>query len=103
MVPILPLHLGGTDQRTMAAITVPLQSGKVGDQTGPNGIQMNVADKFLEIYLFLTHNRFEAVLEKLAMTGVPSIESDDIAGQQSAHEIGQRDITGSEKKVGVVG
>jgi hypothetical protein len=55
------------------------------------------------INLFLTHNRFEAVLEKLAMSGVPSIESDDIAGQQPAHEIGQRDITGSEKKVGVVG
>ncbi|MDO3378857.1 hypothetical protein L9S41_00225 [Geoalkalibacter halelectricus] len=78
-------------------------TGKVRDQSGPNGIQMDVAEKLLEVNLFLTHDRFEAVLEKLASSGVPFIECDNVAGQQSTHEIGQRDIAGPEKKVGVIG
>jgi hypothetical protein len=64
---------------------------------------MNVADQFLEIELFLAHDRFEAILEKLTVTVVAPVKTDDIAGQQPAHQSGQRSITGPEKKMSVIG
>ncbi|WP_305042903.1 hypothetical protein [Geoalkalibacter sp.] len=52
---------------------------------------------------FLAHDGFEAVLEKLAAAGVAFVEADDIAGEQPAHESGQRDSAGPEKEVVVIG
>ena len=46
---------------------------------------MNIADQFQQIGIFLAHNRFVSVLEKMAVTSVPPVEINGIARQQLAH------------------
>lgn len=64
---------------------------------------MNIADKFLQINILLTKNRFIPVLEKVSAPAVAAVMPHRIAGQQSAHDSGHRDITGPEQKMKMIG
>lgn len=87
----------------MAAIAVLLQADKVDNKTGTDGVQMNIPNQLLEIYFLLADDGFETVLKKLTMTAMTPVKADDVTGQQPPHKIGQRHITGPEKKVSMVG
>jgi len=87
----------------MTAIAIPSQSGKVEQNTGADGIQVNITDQSLEINLLMAHNRLSTILVKLTMTFMATIKTDHMAGQQPAHQVGKRYVPGSEKKMGVVG
>jgi urease beta subunit len=103
MLRVLPHYLGSAGKRTMTAITVPLETGKISGQSSPHRVQMDISNQLLEVNLFLAHDRLETILEKLAVPAMASVESNDITGQQLAHQAGKRDIPGSEKEVGVIG
>lgn len=74
----------------MTAIGIPAQPANVGDQAGPNRIQVNIANQFFQIHFLLAHYGLEAVLEQLSMPAMAAVKSDDISGQQPAHQVGQR-------------
>ena len=46
---------------------------------------MNIPNQFQQIGIFLAHNRFVSILEKMAVTSVPPVEINGIASQQLAH------------------
>lgn len=94
----LPFH-----QRAMSAIGEVIQFPEIGDQSGPQGVQVNVADQFLKIGVFFAQDGFVAVLEQLPVATMAQIEGHRIAGQQSPHEDGYASWTGSKEKVGMVG
>jgi hypothetical protein len=51
---------------------------------------VNIADQLKEIRLFLAEDRFIPILEKVAMSPVPAVVSDGVAGEKSSHHRGDR-------------
>ncbi len=51
---------------------------------------MDVADKLAKIGFLLTKNRFIAVLKQMTVSTMTSVEISSIAGQQTAHDNGNR-------------
>jgi hypothetical protein len=66
------------------AVGIYVKIGRVDDMR-PQGVQMDVADKFLEIDVFLTDNGFVSILKKLTRPVITAIEKDGI----SCKEIGR--------------
>jgi hypothetical protein len=87
----------------MTAIFIVPQFIKALNNSRSNRIQMNIPDQFPEIAFFLTYNRFIAVLKQLAATIMSVVKSNDISGEKSSHEFGQRGCSATKKKVGMIG
>jgi hypothetical protein len=51
---------------------------KIRKDSGPNRIQVDISDQFLKVGVFLANNGFVSVLKKLAMSPVPTIETNGI-------------------------
>jgi len=66
-------------------------------------IEVNIADQFPEIKVFLANDRFKPILKKGAVARVTAIESDHISGQQSCHDLGKACGSRANQEVGVVG
>ena len=64
---------------------------------------MDITDKFLEICIFLAHNRFITILKQMPMTLVTAIKADSIAGKKPSHHRGKGNNPRSKQKMGVVG
>jgi hypothetical protein len=65
----------------MAGIRVRRKTMNVPDDACPDRIKVDIAHKLQQVDLFLTDDRLVAVLEKLPMAPVDSIEADGIAGK----------------------
>ena len=70
----------------MAAPKIPFQVPYVLNQSGSEGIQVDVPNEFLEINVFITDDRFKAILEEMAMAAMAKVIADGIAGQKAPHE-----------------
>ena len=87
----------------MSTVWITVQFAHMGDNLGPQRVQMDVADEFLQIEIFLAQYGFEAVLKQGAVATVPVIEMDHISRQQPSHEGGKSRVPRSQKKMGVIG
>ncbi len=72
------------------------------DDSRPQRIQMNVAHQFQKIDVFLTKNRFIAVLEQMAASVASPVEASGIAAQQSSHDGSHGNITGFQQEVKMI-
>jgi hypothetical protein len=70
---------------------IPAQLLDVLNQTRPRKVQMNISDRFPEINIFLTTNRFKAIMKQMALPSMATVEIDNIAGKYFAHAGGQRE------------
>jgi hypothetical protein len=73
-----PVHLA--HQGAMPAIGIAVQSSQVRNHSGPQGVQVDIANQFQKISIFLADNGFISVLEQMPMAPVPAVETDGIAG-----------------------
>jgi hypothetical protein len=77
--------------------------GSSGVYSGPEGIEMDIADQILEIGVLLADNRFITVLKKMTRPVSPAIEGYCIAGKKSCHDRGQGHVTRTDEEMHVVG
>jgi hypothetical protein len=70
----------------MAAPRIPGQFLKTGYQSGTKRVEMNVADQFLEIGIFLADDRLVSVLEQVAGSVMAEVEIDSMSSQKTAHK-----------------
>ena len=64
---------------------------------------MDVANQFKEIGIFLTHNRFIAILKQMPAPFMALVEGDGIAGHEATHDLAQRGCADAQKKMEVIG
>ena len=69
------------------------------DQLGSNRVEVDVSHRFQKIEVLLAQNRFEANLEKVAVSSVLSIVPQRISGQKTPHERRNRHRPRSQKEV----
>ncbi len=74
----------------------------IRDKLSTNRIEVNVAYEFFKVPVFLTDDRFIAVLEEVAGACVPSVEADGITGQEPGHYLRQGDFPRAEEQVDMV-
>jgi len=86
----------------MAAVGVIVQVGKGGDDSCPDGIQVNIPHQFSQIRILLTSDGLISILKELPVAFMASIKSDGVARKQSSHQCGQRDFTASKEKMGMI-
>lgn len=86
IINVLPRLIAFSHQNAMAAPREVIQLLEVFRQTGSQWIQVDIPDQFLEIRLFLTQNGFVAILKKLPVTLVFSIEPARVSRKKAAHE-----------------
>ena len=72
-------------------------------KVGSQGVQVDIANEFEEVRIFLAHDRLVTVLEEMAPSVVPQVEGDGIAGQESSHEGGQAGRTAAQEEMKVIG
>jgi len=86
----------------MAAPGVAVETCKVLDDAGAQGVKMDVADQLQEICFLFTHNRLVAILEKMADSTIAEIEGYSMAGEEATHEGGELGLAGSQKKMEMI-
>lgn len=86
---LLALQLPFPHDDRMAGPGVGVQLLDAFRQAGPQRVEVDVADQFEEIRLFLADNGLVAILEKVAGPLVAKVEDHGIAGQKPAHESGK--------------
>lgn len=64
----------------MTSERVDLQCRYIRDDSGLKRVEMNVCHELFEISVLLAKDQFIAVLEKMSVSAMPSIELDRIAG-----------------------
>ena len=87
----------------MPAEAVRLQFLQRGHQSGPQWIEMDIADQFQKIRLLLAKDRFVPILEKVSMTAVAAVEADPVSGQEPSHDGGDGGGAGLQQKMEMVG
>ena len=69
---------------------------------GHQGIEMNIPNQLLQVYIFFAKDGLIAILEKMTMTAMSPVETDCISGQKLPHQPGYGEHSGSEKKMRVI-
>lgn len=77
---ILPGALPFSHQGTVAAVFITVKSGYIGDNLRTQRVYVDVTSQFPEIDVFPADDGFIAVLKKLSVPHIPSIEIDHIPG-----------------------
>jgi hypothetical protein len=99
-------HLTGkislSHQNGMAAPGIIIESFQVGNNFSAQRIEMDVADKFEKIGIFLANNGFVPILEKMTATLVPMVEIHGIACQKASHKDGKLRPVAAQKGVDVI-
>lgn len=63
---------------------------------------MNAANQFLDIDIFLAEDGFVPILEEMTGSAMPSVEANDVPGQQPAHNCCDRNIPGLQQQMKMV-
>jgi len=100
---LLPVSPGLPHYNRMSGPPVLLQFVHVFYNSGPERIQVDIAQQFQEIFFLLTKNRFIPVLKKVAAPLVTAVECYGIAGKNLSHQAAERLPAGTDKKMKVVG
>ena len=66
------------------------------NDTRSKRVKVDVAHQLLEVWIFLTENRFVAVLKQVPVPPMAAIEAYGITGEQPAHYRGNRCRAGSQ-------
>jgi hypothetical protein len=90
-------------QSAVAAVGILVQRFQILDDAGTQGVQMDIANQFQKVWIFLAQDGFIPVLKQAPMAFMPVIETDCVAGQKPAHNRGDGNVTGSQKKVEMIG
>jgi hypothetical protein len=80
----------------VTAIGIFVQLFNVVYDSCPDRIQMNVADQFFQIQIFLADNGLVTILKKLAAPPVSTVKIDRVTRKKSSHQSSQSNFTGSE-------
>ncbi len=57
---------------------------------------MDIANKFMQIGIFITHDGSIPVLEKMSAAVIAMIEVDGISGEKAAHQVGKTGLPGAQ-------
>ena len=90
------------EEGTVPRPRVPVQFGQGLDDSGPQGIEMEVPHEFEEVRLLLHHKGAVAILEQVALPMVAPVEGAGIAAEPAAHEGGQGPVARAQEEVDVV-
>jgi hypothetical protein len=71
----------------MATVFVVRQLTEILNDSSPQWVEVNIADQFVQINIFLANNGLETVLKKWPVTPVTAIKTDHISGQQPPHQV----------------
>jgi hypothetical protein len=81
---------------------VAVQGVEVGDETGAQRIEVDVAHQLEQVRVFFDERRIEAILEEVPDAVVAAVEGRGVAAEEPAHRAGQRCGAGPEQEVHVV-
>jgi len=99
---ILPTPLVSAHQCTVPGIRIPVQFSNIRDNAGPDRVQVNIANQFPKIGIFLADNGFVPILKKVAVTFVPAVEADRVSSKEPSHQPRKRYRTGAKKKMSML-
>jgi hypothetical protein len=86
----------------VAAIGICIQSVKIRDQAGAQGIEVDVAHQLQKVSFLLAKNRFVSVSEQTALSAMSPVETHRIPGEQPAHGGGDGGAAVSKQQVKVI-
>ena len=98
---ILPRSLFLAHQRTVPAIGVFIQFFDSWHNTGTNGIEVNIANKLLQVCIFLTDDGFVSILKKLAVAFVATVKADSVSRKEPSHYRGKGRESCSKEEMGM--
>jgi hypothetical protein len=101
-VGIHPGMLCLADDGPVAAPRVSVQFFDGLDNAGPQGIEMDVADKCQKVILFVAEDGFIAVFEQMACPFVAAVVVLCVPGEKSAHDAGYAVLAAPEKQMDVI-
>ena len=87
----------------MPRIGIPVQFSNIRDNASPDRVQVNIANQFPQIVIFLADNGFVPILKKLAVAFVPVVEADCVSSKKSSHQAGKWYRSGAKKKMSMIG
>jgi hypothetical protein len=87
----------------VAGIGKAVKFGKGGYDFGSERIEMNIANEFCKIGVFLADYRLVTVLKELACSVMTMVERNNISCKELPHEEGYSRRTASKEKVGMIG
>jgi hypothetical protein len=87
---------------SMARIRVSIQLRNAVEDIASNWVQVNIADEFQEIRIFLNHDALVPVLEEVTLSLMPPVVPDRVASHQSTHHSGEAHSMGPKKKVKMI-
>ena len=85
---VLPGPRHPADERAVAGPGVPVAGAEVRHELRPERIQVEVADQFQEVGLFLHHDRLVPVLEEVAASLVAPVEGTGVPREEAPHAPG---------------
>jgi hypothetical protein len=71
----------------MATVFVVRQLTEILNDSSSQWVEVNIADQFVQINIFLANNGLETVLKKWPMAPITAIKTDHISGQQPPHQV----------------
>jgi hypothetical protein len=86
----------------MAGHGVVIQLAERADEFGSKRIQVDVADQFSEVLVFITHDALVPILKEMAVAVVAAIVVLGIAREKAPHQGWQPDGPAPEEEVGVI-
>jgi hypothetical protein len=90
------------EERGMASPWIAVEFREGLDRSGPEGIQVQVADKLEEVRFFLYSHRLVPVLEEVPDAFVAPVKGAGISGEEAAHGSAERPGPSSHEEMSVV-
>jgi hypothetical protein len=90
------------EERGMASPWIAVEFREGLDRSGPEGIQVQVADKLEEVRFFLYGHRLVPVLEEVPDAFVAPVKGAGISGEEAAHGSAERPGPSSHEEMSVV-
>ena len=85
----------------MTAIGVFIQFFDPRHNAGTDGVEVNIADKLLQVRIFLTDDGFVSILKKLAVAFVAAVKADSVSRKEPSHYRGKGSGSCSKEEMGM--
>jgi hypothetical protein len=82
---------------------VAIELIQAADNSGPQGIEVDIANQFQKIGFFFADDGFVTILKKMAGPAIAEIEGRGITGEQAAHEAGKFLLSRAQQEMNVIG
>ena len=87
---VLPGPGDGAQKSAVAGPGIPVKGAEVGHHLGPERIEVQITDEFLEVRLGFHHDGLVPVLEEVATALMAAVEGPRVAGEEAPHAPGTR-------------